>query len=113
MASLTVLDNGDGTLTLSGTAVTDAGGGRYAIVPGAWVVDNGDGTLTLTSTADTVQRDLILTGYIEPNRWAGSIDPDEYTGSPSDQSPWTGYIEPSRWTGSITPDRYVGTLETG
>jgi hypothetical protein len=58
-------------------------------------------------------RDLILTGSIEPGRWFASIDPDELTGTPADQSPWTAYLEPARWVGSISPDRYLGTLETG
>lgn len=46
-STLTVVDNGDGTLTLSGSGVVDNGDGTLTITS-TGLTDNGDGTLTLT-----------------------------------------------------------------
>lgn len=54
------------------------------------------GAPTVTSAAPAVQRNITLTGVLEPNRFAGGIEPGR----------WSGEIEPNRLSGVILwPDQ--------
>lgn len=47
-AGLALVDNGDGTVTVTGPAIVDNGDGTVTITDPS-LVDNGDGTITLTA----------------------------------------------------------------
>jgi hypothetical protein len=61
LVPLTVVDNLDGTLTVTGAGVVDNGDGTLTI-PDADVTDNGDGTLTLL----TVLLPIVVTSTTTP-----------------------------------------------